>query len=294
MSGWGTGRVGRVLVALGGLAVVACVVLVVWTHLGQRADERSRWSVAVPWRTSRILEEWLGLVSVEFIAVVLVIAVLLALARRRTSRGLAAIVLVAGANVATQILKAGLPRPDHGIGSENTLPSGHVTVVTSLVLAALFVVPARWRRVVALLAAGAGTLTGAAVLLQRWHRPSDVIAAYGVCAVFAGLGLLLADRTSRRVDAAWTGPIRVESPTGSVLRRHALPAFAGALLAGVFLLLAGMVTHGETSNVVVGAVVLGAMGVVCATLVALVSAGLDALPAPPAVSEKNRARPPLG
>jgi len=273
--------IGRWLVALGGAAVAACVVLVVWTHLGQRADERSRWSVAVPWRTSRILSEWLGLVSVEFIAVVLAVVVLLALARRRASRALAALLVVAGANVTTQVLKAVLPRPDHGIGVDNTLPSGHVTVVTSLVLATLLVVPASWRRVVALLAAGAGTLTGAAVLVQRWHRPSDVIAAYGVCAVFAGLGLLLADRTSRRVDSAWTQPLRLPRGAASTPARPALPAFGGAALAGVFLLLAGLVTHGEASNVVVGGVVLTAMGVVCATLVTLTAAGLDALPAAP-------------
>ena len=278
MERWSVRVLGAALVLLGGTAVAACTVLVVWTHLGQRADERSRWSVAVPWRTSRVLDHWLGLVSVEFIAVVLAIVVLLALVRRRASRALAALLVVAGANVTTQILKAGLPRPDHGIGSENTLPSGHVTVVTSLVLATLLVVPAAWRRVVALLAAGAGTLTGAAVLILRWHRPSDVIAAYGVCAVFAGLGLLLADRTSRRVDSAWTGPLPLPRSAASTLARHALPAFGGAALAGAFLLLAGLVTHGEASNVVVGGIVLTAMAVVCATLVTLVSAGLDAFP----------------
>ena len=205
---WDVRRTGRLLVGLGVAAVVGCVVLVVWTHLGQRADERSRWAVGVPWRTARILSEWLGLVSVEFIAVVLALAVLVALVRRRVSRALAALLVVAGANVTTQLLKALLPRPDHGIGAENTLPSGHVTVVTSLVLATLLVVPPAWRRPVTLLASGAGTLTGAAVIIQRWHRPSDVVAAYGVCAVFVGLALLLDSRT-RGLDGAATGPLPV-------------------------------------------------------------------------------------
>lgn len=269
--------IGWVMAALGGAGVAACVVLVVWTHLGQRADERSRWSVGVPSRTGDVLQHWLGLVSVEFIAVILAVVVLLALVRRRGSRALAALLVIAGANLATQVLKVGLPRPDHGIGADNTLPSGHVTVVTSLVLATLIVVPAAWRRVVALLAAGAGTLTGAAVLVERWHRPSDVVAAYGVCAVFAGLGLVLADRTSGQVDTAATGPLPLRRPWS----RNVLPALVGAVLAGVFLLLAGLVTQGQPSNLLLGAIVLSTMGFVCAGVVALTATGLDALRAAP-------------
>lgn len=267
--------IGWVLVALGGLSVVACVVLVVWTHLGQRADERSLWSVAVPSATSRMLRAWLGLVSVEFIVIVLVVAVLLAFVRRRVSRALAALALVAGANVTTQILKAGLPRPDMGVGAGlgNTLPSGHVTVVTSLVLAALFVVPASWRSVVAFLAAGAGTLTGAAALILRWHRPSDVIAAYGVCAIFAGLALLLAERSSRG-DGAHTGPLRLGRPR---LVGHALAALTGAALTGVVLIASGLVTHADEPSALLGGIVLSAMGVTCAGVVAFSAWGLDAL-----------------
>ncbi len=263
---------GWVMVVLGCLVIATTVVLVVWTHLGQRADQRSLWSVTVPWTTKRVLAGWLDLISVEFIAVVLAVMVLLALMRRRVSRALAALAVVAGSNLATQVLKAGLPRPDMGIGSENTLPSGHVTVVTSLVLATLFVVPARWRRIVVLLATGAGTLTGAATLIQRWHRPSDVIAAYAVCGVFAGLGLIMAERAAR-VDGASTGSWRIPKPVG-----HVVAALIGAALAGAFLLVAGLVTHGEASNVIVGGIVLTAMGLTCATVVALTAIGLDAAP----------------
>ncbi len=258
------------MILLGGSGLVAVVVAVVWTHLGQRADERSRWSVGVPWRTSRLLTEWLGLVSVEFIAIVLALAVGIALLRRRVERAAGAIVLVIGANVSTQILKAVIPRPYYGIGSQNTLPSGHVTVVTSLVLAALLVVSWRLRSLVALLAAGAATLTGAATILQRWHRPSDVIAALGVCAIWAGVALFIADR----------GPVQHSRPRAELTRRtvrlYALPALMGALLAGVFLVAAGMVTQGEAGNLLVGGFVLSTIGVVAAGVVAFTGAGLEA------------------
>ncbi|MDO5627432.1 MAG: phosphatase PAP2 family protein [Mobilicoccus sp.] len=257
----------------------ALSLLLVWTHLGQRADERSRWSAGVPLETSQVLQGWLHLVSVEFIAVVLVVAVLLALARRRAAHAVSALLVVVGANVTTQVLKAGLPRPDFGIGSGNTLPSGHVTVVTSLVLAAVFVVPSRLRPVVALLAGGAGTLTGAATLVERWHRPSDVIAGYGVCAIFAGVGLLIAARSNGR------GPRSRRREPG--LLGYALLSLTGATLAGAFLLTGGLVVQGESTNLTLAAVVLGAMGVICAGVVAFTAWGLASLTA----SEQTSPRP---
>ena len=42
--------------------------------------------------------------------------------------------------------------------------------------------------------------------------------------------------------------------------------------------MAGLVTHGEASNVIVGGIVLTAMGLTCATVVALTAIGLDAAP----------------
>lgn len=263
-------HVGASMVILGGSGVIAAVVAIVWTHLGQRADERSRWSVGVPWRTSRILTEWLGLVSVEFILVALGVAVGVALLRRRVARAAGATLLVVGANVSTQVLKEVIPRPFFGIGTENTLPSGHVTVVTSLVLATLLVAPPRLRSAVALLAAGAGTLTGAATIIQRWHRPSDVVAAFGVCALWTGLALVLADRGHARPGRPFGDLI------GRTVRSYGVPALLGAALAGIFLVLAGMATQGEASNVLVGAVVLSSFGVVCAGVVCFTGAGLEA------------------
>lgn len=263
-------HIGASMVFLGSSGLIAVVAALVWTHLGQRADERGRWSVGVPWRTNRILTEWLGLVSVEFILVALAVAVGVALLRRRVARAAGATLLVVGANVSTQLLKAGIPRPFYGIGTENTLPSGHVTVVTSLVLATLLVAPSRLRSLVALLAAGAGTLTGAATIIQRWHRPSDVIAAFGVCAVWTGLAFVVADR-GHAIQGRSLGDL-----TRRTLRAYGVPALVGAALAGSFLVVAGMATQGEASNVLVGGFVLSAFGVVCAGVVSFTGAGLEA------------------
>lgn len=265
--------IGGTMLVLGVAAVVAAVT-VMMTSLGQRGDERAMWSMAVPARTSRLLSAWLDVVSVEFIAVVLAGAVVLAVLRRRFSRAAAALVVVAGANVTTQLLKALLPRPDFGIGlaHDNSLPSGHVTVVTSLVVAALVAAPAPARRVMTCLATAAGTLTGAAVLILRWHRPSDVIAAFGVCAVYAGLGLMVADHASDRVDTARTQALPVSRPR---TLGHAVAALGGCALAGVFLLTSGLVAHGQQSDTLVGGVVLVAVALTCAAVMLLTALGLD-------------------
>ena len=62
--------------------------LVVWTRLGQRADERSRWSIGVPEQMSALVVNWLDTVSVSFVIVGLAVAVVLALVRRRLGAAL--------------------------------------------------------------------------------------------------------------------------------------------------------------------------------------------------------------
>lgn len=108
--------------------------------------------------------------------------------RWRLAAGVA--VLIAGANVTTQVLKRYiLDRPDLLSGPaeyfHNSLPSGHATVAASLALALLLVVP-RGLRVVALVGGGiyAGAV-GVATLATGWHRAGDVVAAWGVAGAFA-------------------------------------------------------------------------------------------------------------
>ena len=96
-------------------------------------------------------------------------------------------------NVTTQLLKhAVLTRPDFGLGTLNSLPSGHTTVVASAVGASLLVAPRLWRPVIAVLGGFATTLTGASTIVAGWHRPSDVIAALAVSLIWtAGVALVL-------------------------------------------------------------------------------------------------------
>ncbi|HTT95943.1 MAG TPA: phosphatase PAP2 family protein [Solirubrobacterales bacterium] len=128
--------------------------------------------------------------------VMLAAACALGLGFGRRREALAAIAVVAGANVTTQVLKVVLEHArtkafEHEISMpwSTSFPSGHTTAAASIAVALLLVVPTGYR----LLAAGVGAaLTGAvglSVVILGWHYPSDVlgallvVATWGLCAV---------------------------------------------------------------------------------------------------------------
>lgn len=131
----------------------------------------------------------LDVVSVSFILLGVGAAAVVALLRRRWVLALQAVVLVAGANLTTQLLKYELlERPDLGAGSlANSLPSGHTTVAASFAAALLVVSPRRARPWLAVLGGGYAAATGVSTLIGQWHRPSDAIAALLVVLAWAAL-----------------------------------------------------------------------------------------------------------
>ncbi|MHC1558480.1 phosphatase PAP2 family protein [Actinomycetospora sp. C-140] len=145
----------------------------------------------------------LELVGIPSVALAVVALAGLALARGRGDRAVAVVALVLGAQLITQVLKAGLVRPDST--DANSLPSGHVTLVASLGVALVLVVP-RVLRPLAVLAGLAVTgIAGVATMVAGWHRPSDVVAALGVVLATTGAitlaGALLRGRPHRRSAA---------------------------------------------------------------------------------------------
>ncbi|MEU5963435.1 phosphatase PAP2 family protein [Micromonospora parva] len=131
----------------------------------------------------------------------------IALIRGRIALAITATLLIAGANVTTQLLKYGLNRPDFGLDPEraavgNSLPSGHTTVAASVAVALMLVLPRKVRAVGAFIGAGYAAVAGVATLSAGWHRPSDAVAAYlvvGVWAALAGLLLLVTQREQAEV-----------------------------------------------------------------------------------------------
>ncbi|MEV4199952.1 phosphatase PAP2 family protein [Micromonospora globbae] len=134
----------------------------------------------------------------------------IALMRGRIALAITATLLIAGANVSTQLLKHGLSRPDLGIDltrvyAGNSLPSGHATVAASVAVALVLVLPAKVRAFGAFLGAGYAAVAGVATLSAGWHRPSDAAAAFlvvGIWAALAGMVLLLSQRERARASDA--------------------------------------------------------------------------------------------
>ena len=195
------GWVARVVVGLllgvaGTVVVAASWVLLVADRSGRRVDHALM--LAVQDRFSSVqggILDLLRLVNVVSVGLVLVVIAGIALARRRPGAAIAGVALVLLTQVLTQGLKAVLPREG---SAENSLPSGHVTVITALVIAVLLALPVALRFVVGLV--GAVGVVGAcvAVMAVGWHRPSDVIAAFGVIAAVGG-ALLVVDGTRRAI-----------------------------------------------------------------------------------------------
>ncbi|MCL3861385.1 phosphatase PAP2 family protein [Actinotalea sp. K2] len=196
-------RAGHLAPAIVVAAVSAVGVWAVWrvfvgSLTGQRLEEAAFEGAALgQHRLWQVAEPVLEIISVPFIAGVLVATMLLAVLRRRMLLALQVAVLMGGANLTTQLLKhVVFDRPDLGVGVSlaNALPSGHTTAAASVAAALLFVVPRRMRPAAALIGAMYAAATGVSTLVGRWHRPSDVVAAVLVVLVWAGIATALSVR----------------------------------------------------------------------------------------------------
>jgi membrane-associated phospholipid phosphatase len=166
------------------------------------------------WHVAEVLATLGGLASLLVLAAAIA-ALGLYFGRRREA--IAALILVAGANGTTQLLKLVLEHArnrawvDHvELPWASSFPSGHTTAAASIAVALLFVVPPRHR----LTAAGAGILLTAAVAISvvivGWHYPSDVFGGLLVVGTW-GFGVLAALRLREvraRVLGASTQPPR--------------------------------------------------------------------------------------
>ncbi|MDQ1609662.1 MAG: hypothetical protein QOE16_2394 [Microbacteriaceae bacterium] len=159
------------------------------THIGQVVDE-SAFSGANAWHSGLIdfARQFLDALPAISIGLAIVIGLTIVAVRRNWSVLAIAILAAGGANASTQLLKYTiLSRPQTGVadGLSNSLPSGHTTVAASAALVVFLVASPRSRPLVAIIGSLFAVVTGAATLVNQWHRPSDVIAGLLVVAFWA-------------------------------------------------------------------------------------------------------------
>lgn len=271
-------------VALGGVYWSA-----VRTVRGQVVDGRSLQGAAlVDALGSRTVERVLDVVSATSLLAAVGVVLGIALLRLRRAVGVAAIVLLLGANATTQLLKrVVLPRPYLGVGEAsaalaNSLPSGHVTAVFSVVVALVIVLPRAVRGAAATAGVAATLAIGVATMAAGWHRASDAVAACLVVGAWAAAALvgvvLLRSPTAAGTTAAGPtadvpadvpaagragtdGPVARDEPPDRPLAprgTRGLGVLAAALLAPGGLVAGVLLLSGTTSRHPV--VLLGAYG----------------------------------
>jgi hypothetical protein len=128
--------------------------------------------------------DWLPTISLVMAAVVVLFVTVIR--RRWTAAGIA-IAACIGANVATQVLKDVLPaRPDKGVVTLelNSLPSGHTTLAASAAAAVFLMASPRWRPMAGFVGGTFAIASGVSTLINQWHRPADVVAAFLLVGAF--------------------------------------------------------------------------------------------------------------
>ncbi len=187
------------------MVVLAVVVLAALVRValrsvhGIRLDQRLMDSLGASEQAWVRIIDVLTTITVGSTAIGLAVCLVVGLSRRRWAAGIGAVILVAGANITTQVLKYHvLHRVD---GGRNTLPSGHTTVSLSLIIAAVLVAPVAWRRILVPLGGFVGTFVAAGTIAGHWHRPGDVLAGQAVCLLWAALAITFVVLTQSRAPA---------------------------------------------------------------------------------------------
>jgi membrane-associated phospholipid phosphatase len=189
-----------------GLAVAAAAALVlvyaaaVLTPEGQYVDQRLMSWAAGTLPGQGTSAEVLGLVSTGTVLLGGLALGLIALVVHGPRRAVAVVAAVGATPVLARLLKLVLDRPELiGSGTANSLPSGHTAAVAGLAAGLALAVPRLLSRTALVAGAAAAGMAGAATVVLRWHRPSDVVAAVLLAAVVGGVAHALAPPARRTV-----------------------------------------------------------------------------------------------
>lgn len=197
------------------VAFVATYLFFVRTYVGQIVDERAFIGASAQHdAVYRAMGMVLGNVPVVAIGGGILITLVIGIVTRRFTHLVVALGVGTVAVIAAELAKhVFLVRAETGATDllDNSFPSGHATVAAAAAFAVFVVSPPRWRPLAAIVGGAFAVLTGIGLVIQQWHRPSDVVAAFmlvAVCGCVGGIALLLcrvpeADPPARRLRALW-------------------------------------------------------------------------------------------
>jgi len=196
-------------------AFVGTYLFFVRTYVGQIVDERAFVGASEQHDVVyRFTAAMLGNVPYVAIGGGILLTVLIGVVTRRFKHLVVAVGVGAVAVIAAELAKhVFLVRAETGATDllDNSFPSGHASVVAAAAFAVFLVSPPRWRPLAAVCGGAFAVLTGVLLVIDQWHRPSDVVAAFmlvAACGCLGGIALLLwsvprADPPARTMPALW-------------------------------------------------------------------------------------------
>ncbi|MEZ2388295.1 phosphatase PAP2 family protein [bacterium RCC_150] len=222
------------------LATLGCVVgfmatyyFFVRTTTGQYIDESALVeAVGLHGPAGKASTKFLDWLPVTSVVIAAVVVLFVTVKRRRWKAAGIALAACLAANLATQVLKDFFPdRPFRGVQTLelNSLPSGHTTLAASAAAAVFLVVSPRWRPLAGFLGGTFAVAAGVSTLINQWHRPADVVAAFLV----VGAVMLPAGWLVLRTGNHWNVRDGRGSHWASSRLWVLLPALAGAASAAV-------------------------------------------------------------
>lgn len=205
------------------------------TTTGQFIDESALVEAAVAQaRIGTQAAQVLDYLPVTSVVLAAVVVLFVTLARRRWKAAGIALAAMVAANLSTQLIKAGLPdRPELGVTTLalNSLPSGHSTIAASAAAAVFLVVSPRWRPAAAFVGGSYAIMAGISTLINQWHRPADVLAAFFIVAFWTSLAALAILRTGPRWNVWLGSEMHWASGRGWVLTTAVLTLISGLAVA---------------------------------------------------------------
>jgi hypothetical protein len=181
--------------AVGAVLVVLTYLVAVRTGAGQILDD---WAFegrkAVQLSVRRNVTEVLSGVAILVVLVLGAVECAVAVRRDHWRSAVGTVVAVTGAVLSANWLKDTLSRPhltDTVSSPLNTYPSGHMSAIMAVALAALLVSPPTRRATVSYVVGPIAAVVGIAVLGSSWHRPSDVVGAVALAGVWCTAVALL-------------------------------------------------------------------------------------------------------
>jgi hypothetical protein len=177
------------------LATLACIAGLIATYhyfvqttTGQFIDESALVeAVAIHGPAGKASTKFLDLLPTISLVMAAVVVLFVTVIRKHWTEAGIAVAACIGANIATQVLKDMLPsRPDKGVVTLdlNSLPSGHTTLAASAAAAVFLMASPRWRPMAGFVGGSFAIASGVSTLINQWHRPADVVAAFLLVGAF--------------------------------------------------------------------------------------------------------------